>query len=96
MDKNVPQFLWMTEETARDRVIMLQRMKTRLICEWHPVLDVLIKDYERGLKKIDVARDGPDGEDNYAMEMSKSAAIVCVQPNLIIGRDFTPPSSDDV
>lgn len=66
----------MEEDTARDRVIMINRMKGRLISEWHPVLDVLLKDYERGLKQIDLERDGPDDDEkwgNAASSLSLSA-----------------------
>lgn len=45
--------LGIDERTARSRVIMLKRMKSRLIIEWHPALDLLIADYEGGLKAID-------------------------------------------
>ena len=54
------------EETAKKRVVMLRRMKSNLICEWHPVLDILLGDYMRGVEAVDAARrkleNAEDGE----------------------------------
>ena len=44
------------EDTAQRRVVMLKYMKSRLIQEWHPVLDKLLEDYESGLKAAEIAR----------------------------------------
>lgn len=60
----LPVAFGLEEETARDRVIMLKRMKSRLIREYHPILDVFIEDYERGLKAIELLRYGPDDDDD--------------------------------
>lgn len=53
------------EETARNRVAMLKRMKARLISDWHPIIDILLRDYEGSLTKMDVELDpkgAVDGE----------------------------------
>lgn len=53
----------MTEEVMRGRVIMIKRMKSRLICEWHPILDVLLGDYERDLKRVEALREPPEADE---------------------------------
>ena len=45
-----------TEDVAKSRVCMLNFMKRKLIQEWHPVVDKLLKDYESGLKSIEESR----------------------------------------
>ncbi len=54
--------LGLTEAEARSRVLMLQNMKRRLICDWHPILNKLIADYEQGLKYIEGLRCGADDD----------------------------------
>lgn len=53
----------LTELEMRNRVIMLKRMKERLICDWHPIVDKLMSDYERDLKRFEYDRDPPDSDD---------------------------------
>lgn len=48
------------EKTARNRIIMLRKMRAKLICEWHPILDIVIRDYETGLRNLDFVID-PEG-----------------------------------
>lgn len=47
----------MTEQDARSRVFMLKRMKERLIQEWHPIIDKIIEDYQRDLRRVEAERD---------------------------------------
>ena len=53
----------MTEEVMRGRVMMIKRMKSRLICDWHPVLDVLLGDYEKDLKRMEALREPPESDE---------------------------------
>lgn len=63
LDKgHVPLLLGLTESEARARVSMLHHMKTRLIKDWHPIIDKLIADYERGLQSVESIRYGADDE----------------------------------
>lgn len=50
----------LTEEQMINRVRMLKRMKRLTICDWHPVIDVLLEDYERDIKRMGIQRWGPD------------------------------------
>lgn len=58
----------LTERQALDRIIMLNRMKERLIKEWHPVIDVILNDYKRDLGRvqgdIDFVLDVEDDDDD--------------------------------
>ena len=65
----IPELLGLTESEARARVIMLQSMKRKLICDWHPVIDKLLGDWERGLKYIESQRVKPDDDDNSLMRI---------------------------
>jgi hypothetical protein len=47
----------LTESEARTRVLMLKRMKEKLIYEWHPIIDVFLRDYERDLGRVESDRD---------------------------------------
>ncbi len=59
-EEHAPVLLGLNEDEARTRVHMLQFMKERLIDDWHPVIDKLIADYQRGLKYIASLRVGAD------------------------------------
>lgn len=52
----------LTESAMRGRVIMLKRMKRTLICDWHPIIDVLLGDYEGELRRAESLRETPDTE----------------------------------
>lgn len=63
LDKeHLPALFGLEEREARNRVIMLKRMKERLIIDWHPVIDVLLGDYERGLQHVEGVRYGTDDD----------------------------------
>jgi hypothetical protein len=47
----------LTEDVMQNRVHMIKRMKDRLISEWHPVLNVLLGDYERDLQRVRIVRE---------------------------------------
>lgn len=51
-EKHLPLLLGLSEDEALSRVRMLKAMKDRLIEQWHPQLNKLIGDYERGLKAV--------------------------------------------
>lgn len=87
IDPSLSLYIYVDEHTARARVLMLNRMKRNLISEWHPIIDVLLGDYTKGLKRIDVARDGPD--DDVIEQVNHPIGT-------LIGRNYTPPSSDDI
>lgn len=59
----LPVLLGLSEDEARARVLMLQSMKRRLICDWHPILNKIIADYEDGLKFVEGLRCAPDDDD---------------------------------
>lgn len=50
----------LTESELWARVNMLERMKRLLVCEWHPVIDVLLKDYKFLLSQSRKARGESD------------------------------------
>lgn len=43
------------------RVVMLKRMRRLLIVDWHPIIDILIGDYERDIKRL---RPEPDDDED--------------------------------
>lgn len=53
----------MTEDAVRGRVTMIKRMKSRLICEWHPILDILLGDYEKDLMRVEALREPPEANE---------------------------------
>lgn len=53
----------LSEETVKSRVHMIRRMKASLIEQWHPVLNVMLRDYESGLKSADNLRFPPDHDE---------------------------------
>lgn len=59
-EDHLPCLFGLDEHAARTRLTMLKRMKGRLIGDWHPMLDLLIGDYERGLKNVESIRYGAD------------------------------------
>lgn len=60
--EHLPMLNGLTIDEARTRVHMLTFMKNRLINEWHPIIDKLIGDYERGLKIVEGLRYGSGDE----------------------------------
>lgn len=66
------------ETTARNRIIMLRKMRARLISDWHPVLDKVIGDYEAGLQVLDELanpRDVEEGEFNHIWDGKNGTAV---------------------
>lgn len=53
----------LSEVDMLNRVVMLKRMKRLLIGEWHPIIDVLLGDYERDLKRVRLLREPEDDAD---------------------------------
>lgn len=53
----------LTEAGMRGRVIMLKRMRRILICEWTPIIDILLGDYERILAHVESLREKPEDVD---------------------------------
>lgn len=53
----------LTEGQMRDRIVMLKNMKDRLITSWHPVLDILIKDYQREVDRVESFREPPEPDE---------------------------------
>jgi hypothetical protein len=53
----------LSEESVRGRVIMLKRMRRLLIIDWHPIIDILLGDYERDLKRVEALRENDDEPD---------------------------------
>jgi hypothetical protein len=63
VDERLSPLIGLSEQGMRGRVIMLKRMKRNLISDWHPVIDVLLNDYERDLKRMERLREPPDADD---------------------------------
>lgn len=63
MPERLSPLIGLTELEMRNRVVMLKRMKERLICEWHPIVDKLLQDYERDLRRAEGEREPPDPDD---------------------------------
>lgn len=57
------------EHEMRGRVTMLERMRRLLICDWHPILDIIINDYKKDIRRIEVARYGADEDDKDEPEL---------------------------
>lgn len=62
-DDNMSPVSGLTEAQMRDRVVMIKNMKARLIISWHPVLDILLADYEQELRRIEAIREPPEKAD---------------------------------
>lgn len=58
----------LTEEEMMGRVTMLKRMKRLLIVDWHPVIDTLLGDYERNLKRLTALREPVDMEESDCLD----------------------------
>lgn len=59
----LPELFGLDESTARARATLLKKFRDRLHCELHPVLNLVINDYERGLRVLEAIREGePDDE----------------------------------
>lgn len=61
-EDHLPCLFGLSEKEARNRLSTIKYMKNRLISEWHPALDKVIEDYERGLKSVESIRYGADLE----------------------------------
>lgn len=69
LDENhLPALFGLDEREARSRLLMVKRMKERLISEYHPMLDLVIADYERGLRNVEGIRYGTD-DDPYRIRL---------------------------
>lgn len=55
---HLPLMLGLTEAEAITRIRMLAHMKSKLICEWHPIIDKLMADYAKGLELVESLRYG--------------------------------------
>lgn len=56
----------LNEDEMLARVVMLKRMRRLLIPEWHPVINVLLRDYEADIKRLGLLREPLDkGEDDF-------------------------------
>ena len=73
VDKNaLPMLMGMSELEVVSRVAMLKTMKSRLIRDWHPVLDKVIGDYERGLKIVESLRCVDDDEPSFTQHFGRN------------------------
>ena len=63
IEERLSPLIGLSEQAMRGRVIMLKRMKRNLIIDWHPVIDVLLKDYERDLNRVEALREAPEAPD---------------------------------
>lgn len=55
----------LNEDQMLARVVMLKRMKRLLIAEWHPVINVLLSDYENDIRRIGLTREPLDYDDEF-------------------------------
>ena len=73
LDRNaLPMLMGMTELEVVARVAMLKTMKSRLIRDWHPVLDKVIGDYEKGLKIVESLRCVDDDEPSFTQHFGRN------------------------
>lgn len=71
-ENELPMLMGMSEKTVRDRVAMLNCMKSRLIRDWHPTLNKVIADYEKGLRIIESLRCvGFDDDDSHTRRFGR-------------------------
>lgn len=63
-DERLSPLIGLTEQDMLNRVVMLKRMKRLLIVDWHPIIDVLIVDYERDLNRVQLLREPVESEDD--------------------------------
>lgn len=57
MDGYLSPLVGLTQEEVLTRLHMLRRMKAQLIVDWHPVLDKIIGDYERDMRRVEREKD---------------------------------------
>lgn len=60
---HLPMLLGLTEGEALTRIRMLSFMRNKLIGEWHPIIDKLIGDYQKGLEIVESLRYGAGDEE---------------------------------
>lgn len=60
---HLPMLLGLTEAEALTRIRMLGYMKSRLIHDWHPIIETLMGDYQKGLEIVESLRYGAGGEE---------------------------------
>ena len=58
--KRLPELFGLEEGVARSRVLLLKRFRDRMHSELHPTLNLIISDYERGLRAVEVMRGDDD------------------------------------
>lgn len=61
-EKHLPLLLGLTEEEALTRIRMLVHMRSRLLSPWHPIIDKLMGDYQKGLQIVESLRYGAGNE----------------------------------
>lgn len=59
-DARLSPLIGLNEVQMQGRMVMLKRMRRLLIPEWHPILDTIIGDYERDLKRMKLLREPED------------------------------------
>ena len=59
---HLPLLLGLTEEEALTRIRMLVHMRSRLLSPWHPIIDKLMGDYQKGLQIVESLRYGAGNE----------------------------------
>lgn len=59
---HLPLLLGLTEEEALTRIRMLVHMRSRLLTPWHPIIDKLMGDYQKGLQIVESLRYGAGNE----------------------------------
>jgi hypothetical protein len=60
--QRIPELFGLSEDVAVSRVMLLKRFRDRLHPELHHTLNLIIGDYERGLKALEILREGEDDE----------------------------------
>lgn len=61
-ETHLPLLLGLTEAEALTRMRMLGHMRARLITQWHPIIDKLMGDYQKGLEIVESLRYGASDE----------------------------------
>lgn len=65
----IPELFGLEEEVARSRVLMLKRFRDRLHNDLHPIVSIIIADYERGLRAVEAVREGGEDADALLKEL---------------------------
>lgn len=65
MEDRLSPLVGLSESEMQGRVVMLKRMLRLLIPDWHPIINVILGDYERDLLRLKLLREPPEDGDAF-------------------------------